>query len=68
MRRVRCRSGLHGWQKRLRKVYRSFEEFLEYCSLYNNHTRLGFTTPEKAWMANPVVRGSVVPSDYRRVK
>lgn len=67
MKRVICRSGLRGWQARLRSVYSSFEEFSSYCELYGNHTRLGYASPVTAWRANPVVQGSVNPTDYRRV-
>jgi hypothetical protein len=67
MRQVRCQSGLMGWQQRLRTVYASFEEFSSYCEVYGNHTRLGYRTPAGAWRANPMVQGSVNPSDYRRV-
>jgi hypothetical protein len=65
---VQCRSGLKGWQARLRKIYSSLAEFVTYCSIYNNHARLGYATPETAWRANPIIQGSVNPSDYRRVR
>jgi hypothetical protein len=64
MKQVICRSGLKGWQARLRSVYGSFEEFISYCDAYGNHTRLGFSTPALAWAANPVIQGSVNPVDY----
>lgn len=67
MKQVRCRSGIKGWQAKLRDVYSNFSEFADYCFIYNNHVRLGFATPDEAWAANPVVQGSVLPSDYRRV-
>jgi len=51
----------------LRKIYRTKIEFFLYCSVYGNHSRLGFSTPEEAWKANPVIQGSVLPRDYRRV-
>ena len=68
MKRVICKSGLKGWQARLRSVYASFEEFVSCCGIYANHTRLGYKTPATAWRANPVVQGSVNPSDYTKVK
>jgi hypothetical protein len=68
MKHVICRSGLRGWQQRLRSVYSSLQEFAAYCEVYANHTRLGYATPATAWRANPVVQGSVNPSDYRRVR
>jgi hypothetical protein len=64
MKRVTCKSGLKGWQARLRKVYSSLSEFIAYCSTYGNHIQLGYETPEEAWEANPVIQGSVNPSDY----
>lgn len=67
MRHIRCRSGLRGWQARLRDVYSTFTEFADYCFIYNNHARLGFSSPDEAWEANPVVQGSVNPADYRRI-
>lgn len=67
MKTVRCRSGLRGWQGRLRSVYNSFSDFADWCFAYNNHVRLGFTSPQEAWEANPIIQGSVNPVDYRRV-
>lgn len=67
MERVVCESGLQGWQQRLRDVYESEGEFEQYCSIYGNHIRLGFNSPEEAWDANPLIEGSVEPSDYRVV-
>jgi hypothetical protein len=61
------RSGLHGWQNRLQNEYKSLEAFEQYCSVYNNHLSLGYPTPEEAWDANPMIQGSVEPSDYCRV-
>lgn len=64
---MRCKSGLKGWQGRLRNQYASKEEFIAYCSIYSNHLRLGYKSPDSAWKANPIIQGSVVPSDYRKV-
>lgn len=64
-RRVMCKSGLKGWEGRLRDQYRSFSEF-EACSMtYGLAFKLGFKTAREAWDANPLVQGSVEPSDYR---
>jgi hypothetical protein len=63
MKRVKCKSGVTGWQCRLRRNYTNFEEFKSYCEIYNIHGRLGFATPEEAWKSNKQIRGSVVPSD-----
>jgi len=67
MKRVKCQSGLSGWQSRLRSVYSSFEEFEAYSGLYGIYGRLRYSSPEAAWEANPVVQGSVIPSDYKKV-
>jgi hypothetical protein len=68
MARVICRSGLGGWRCRLRRNYASFAEFEAYSETYGLHGRLGFKSAEAAWEANPVVEGSVEPSDFRRVR
>ncbi len=68
MKRVRCKSGITGWQDKLHSVYSSFDDFEGYAETYGLHTRLGFRSPTEAWIANPTVQGSVIPSDYRRVK
>jgi hypothetical protein len=67
MKQVRCRSGLRGWQGKLREVYSSFTDFADWCFIYNNHSRLGFDSPQEAWDANPTLQGSVDPYDYRRI-
>jgi hypothetical protein len=67
MSRVKCQSGSKGWQQKLQTVYSSFSEFANYCFMYNNHARLGFASPEEAWKANPIIQGSVNPTDYRKV-
>jgi len=68
MRRVRCRSGLMGWQERLQKVYGSLQSFRQWNSLYGIAKRLGFRSAVSAWRANPVVRGSVSPTDLEVVR
>lgn len=67
MKRVKCKSGIEGWQCKLRKNYANFEEFEYYAELRGLHIRLGYKTPRNAWLANPVVQGSVIPSDFRKV-
>ena len=67
-RQVKTKSGRIGWRDKLKNVYSSFDEFLSYCEIYNNHKRLGFSTPTKAWAKNPTIEGSTLPSDYRTVK
>ena len=52
------------WQARLRANYDGFAEWETYALMYGLHTRLGFETPQEAWDANPMTRGSTDPSDY----
>ena len=66
--RVKCRSGLTGYQCRLRENYRDLEEFVSYAETYGLHTRLGYKTPQAAWKANPMIQGSVDPNDFRKVR
>lgn len=68
MKRVKCKSGLEGWQGRLHDVYSDLEDFETYCAMYQIHVRLGYKTIQGCWDANPVVQGSVNPSDLRRVR
>ena len=67
MKHVTCKSGLRGWQSKFQKVYSSFEEFEMVCNIYNIHIRLGYLTPRAAWNDNPVIQGSVNPSDLCKV-
>lgn len=62
---VKCKSGLTGWRKLLRDNYSSFEEFNDLSFLYKLHERLGYPTAQAAWDANPIIEGSVDPSDLR---
>ncbi len=64
---VICKSGIKGYQCKLQDNYNSFEEFKSYSEIYNLHTRLGFKTPQSAWKFNPVIQGSVNPSDYKKI-
>ena len=68
MHRVRCKSGLMGWRDRLRNQYLNFEEFRSFSEMYGLHERLDFKTASDAWEKNPLVEGSVNPSDYRTVR
>ena len=63
--RVRTDSGLMGWKNNLQSGYENFEEFKSYSDTYGIAERLGFGSAEEAWEANPVVQGSVEPSDFR---
>jgi hypothetical protein len=68
VRTVKCKSGTKGWQGKLQKVYASFEEFVSYCETYNIHKRLGYHSVKKCWEQNPLIKGSVIPSDLQVVK
>jgi hypothetical protein len=64
---VTCRSKVKGWQARLHEVYKDYEEFEMYCDTYGIATRLGYSSPEIAWEFNPLIEGSVNPSDLQVV-
>jgi len=63
MKKVKCKSGIIGFQCKLKKNYSSFEEFESYNETYGIAKRLGFESAEAAWKANPTMQGSVIPSD-----
>ena len=67
MRKTKCKSGMFGWKTRLQKSYESIEEFEYYSEVYGIHSRLGFKSAKEAWDANPIVRGSIIPSDLEVV-
>lgn len=58
---------LSGWKCRLQTNYKSFEEFEAYNETYGLARRLGYSSAKAAWAANPMVHGSVIPSDYGKV-
>lgn len=64
---VTCKSGLRGWQSKLREQYANCAEFVRYSGTYGLAGRLGYKSARAAWNANPTVQGSVKPEDYRRV-
>lgn len=69
MSQVICQSGRKGWQQPLHEVYdHDFDQFRAYCESYGIHQRLGFKTPSQAWKANPLIQGSIDPSDLQVVK
>jgi len=68
MKRVKCKSGIEGWQCRLRENYdNNFEQFDAYDETYNLAIRLGFDNAEHAWNVNPIIQGSTNPLDFRVV-
>ena len=56
------------WQARLQSVYDSEAEWLAYDEIYGLAGRLDYSDPQQAWQDNPLIQGSVNPSDYQRVK
>ena len=62
------RSGIRGWQGRLKSVYADFSEFCHYNNVYGIAARLGYKVAANAWKANPIIEGSVNPRDLRRVR
>lgn len=65
---IKFESGGMGWRGRLQENYTNFAEFKTYAKIYGLHTRLGFENPKAAWKANPLIEGSVNPSDFRLVR
>ncbi len=66
--RVRCKSGSWGWRTRLRNNYKDEDEWITWNNHYGLAARLGFKSAHAAWLRNPVIEGSVIPSDFRKVK
>lgn len=57
------------WTAKLRDNYdNDFEQWEAYSDTYGLATRLGFESAEAAWEANPVIRGSTNPSDFKIVE
>lgn len=67
MRKVICKSGLSGWQSKVRKVYSSLDELQAYSEMYGIASRLGYGDAQELWMDNPTIRGSVDPDDLEVV-
>ena len=68
MKRIKTKSGLSGWQERLHKVYHNYEEFVWYCENYGIHKQLGFKSIKRCYNANPLMSGTVVPGQLKRIK
>jgi len=68
MKRVKCKSGIEGWQCKLRENWISIEELESADRNYGVLSRLGFDNVEEAWETNPTIRGSVNASDLTAVK
>ena len=67
MKRVKCKSGLTGYQCKLRESYTDYDEFESYATTFGLDARLGYKTPKDCWNANPTIQGSVLPPDFRKV-
>lgn len=67
MKRVTCKSGLKGWQAKVREVYSSLDELKEYTATCGIACRLGYDGSYALWMDNPTIRGSVDPDDLEIV-
>jgi hypothetical protein len=65
---VICKSGSTGWRARIQESYSDLEDLTAYNEIYGVCERLGFNSPEEAWEANPLIEGSVIPSDFRVVE
>ena len=65
--RVICKSGIEGWQGKLHNVFDSYEEFDACSDTYGLSKRIGYKSSEEAWEDNPIIQGSIVPSDYKRI-
>lgn len=53
------------WRSTLRDNYdNDFGQWLAYSDMYGLAGRLGFTTAEEAWEANPTIQGSTDPQDF----
>lgn len=53
------------WNSRVRKLYGTFQTLQSYDSAYGIAQRLGFPTCSSLWKDNPVIQGSVHPSDLK---
>jgi len=52
------------WKQRVRKVYESLEDLIAWDEIYSICTRLGYSSCEELWDENPILCGSVNPSDF----
>ena len=67
MKKVRCQSGIMGYECHLQESYDNYQQFKHFSQKYNLHNRLGFRSIIIAWETNPVIQGSVIPSDFKVV-
>jgi len=65
---VKMRSGITGWRTRLQNNYANRAEFREYAETFGLMNRMeGYIFVADAWNDNPIIEGSVNPSDFRVV-
>lgn len=66
---VVCKSGISGWRDYLQANYDDDKEtWMMFSETYGLADRLGYDSAEEAWDDNPIIEGSVIPSDFRVVK
>lgn len=53
------------WINKLQNEYSNLEEFKQYSDIYSLAERLGYKNAEEAWNNNPIIQGSVNPSDFK---
>lgn len=68
-----CDSGLKGWRDFLCNTYSDFESFLSYNATHGVGRLTGLDDPDEddlleLWERNPLIQGSVEPSDFRVCK
>lgn len=54
-----------GSRYHLRYAYTDFSEWEQFSDIYGLAKRLGYDSALDAWVANPIVEGSINPSDFR---
>lgn len=62
---MRGQSGLKLWRARVRTTYRTLAELRSYNRIYGIAKRLGYRNALTLWRDNPMIGGSVNPSDFR---
>lgn len=60
---VTCKSGIKGWQARVRDNWKDLPELEQYDNVYNIAGRLGYEVAADLWEENPIIQGSTNPSD-----
>jgi hypothetical protein len=56
------------WKMRVQKVYQSLEELIAYDEIRAIADRCGYGSCESLWNDNPMIQGSVNPSDFGLAK